>query len=115
MIICLFFGKTRAFTLETLKKKKRSCGAPRIKEKRRPWKRVCVCERERGGEREGERESLTLLKLYLFLSSAVFTDGECEGQVFLFQGSGVKGFWGIKNLWSIPRKCSFSCFASYSS
>jgi len=74
---------------------------------------VCVCERERGGERG--RESLTLLKLYLFLSSAVFTDGECEGQVFLLHASGVKGFWWIKNFWPFPRKCSFSCSASYSS
>jgi hypothetical protein len=41
------FGITRAFILETLKKKKRSCGAPKIKEKGRPWKCVCVCERER--------------------------------------------------------------------
>ena len=41
------FGITRAFILETLKKKKRSCGAPKIKEKGRPCKCVCVCERER--------------------------------------------------------------------
>jgi len=49
------FGITRAFILETLKKKKRSCGAPKIKEKGRPWKCVCVCVCERERERERER------------------------------------------------------------